>query len=118
MSLEYGYVALFLFTGIFFVLAAFIFSRIIRPARPYPEKLSTYECGEKPFGEAWVQFNVRYYLFAMLFVIFDVEVVFLMPWAIIFRILGLWGLIEMLIFLAILAVAFAYAWRKGVMEWV
>ncbi len=118
MTLEYGYVGLFLLTGVFLVLAAYFFSWLLRPARPSPEKLGTYECGETPFGEARIRFNVRYYLFAMLFVIFDVEALFLIPWAIVFKTLGLAGLLEIFIFLGLLGAAYAYAWRKGAMEWV
>ncbi|MFH0803258.1 MAG: NADH-quinone oxidoreductase subunit A [bacterium] len=117
MTLEYGYVGLFLFTGVFLVLAAFATSWLLRPRRPSEEKLSTYECGEKPFGEARFQFNVRYYLFAVLFVVFDVEAAFLIPWAVLFRTLGWAGLLEVLIFLGLLGVAYAWAWRTGAMEW-
>lgn len=118
MLAEITYVALFLLGGIFFVGAALIASRMLRTDRPTPEKVSTYECGEQTIGDAWVQYNVKYYLFALLFVIFDVEVVFLFPWAASFRDVGLLGFIEMLIFLFMLAVALAYAWRKGILKWV
>lgn len=114
---DYLYVLIFIILGIVFVAAAIIFAKILAPSKPYPEKQSTYECGEKPVGSAWVQFNFRYYLVAMLFVIFDVEVVFLLPWAVAFKRLGLFAFIEMMIFLGILVIAWVYAWRKGALEW-
>jgi NADH:ubiquinone oxidoreductase subunit 3 (subunit A) len=77
----------------------------------------TYESGVVPFGQAWAQFNVRYYLFGLIFVIFDVEVIYLYPWAIVFRQLGKFAFVEMLIFLVILMIGLAYAWRKGALEW-
>ncbi len=91
---------------------------LIRPSRFSEEKLTTYECGENPTGSAWIQFNVRFYVFALIFVIFDVEAVFLLPWAVVFRELGLLAYIEGLVFLFILVVALAYVWRKGDLEWV
>ena len=91
---------------------------IIRPSRFSEEKLTTYECGENPVGSAWVQFNIRFYVFALIFLIFDVEAVFLLPWAVVFRKLGPLAFVEGLVFLAILAVALAYVWRKGDLEWV
>jgi len=93
----------------------------IRPSRFSEEKLTTYECGENPTGSAWVQFNIRFYVFALLFIIFDVEAVFLLPWAVVFRELGNTGplvLFEGLVFIGILAIALAYVWRKGDLEWV
>jgi len=124
---NYGYVALFLvgglgFVGFNFTLAAFV-TRLISSHRPLPSKLIPYECGEAPTGDAWVQYNVRYYLYAMLFVLFDVEAAFLLPWAAEFQSLyqsglGLAVLLEMVIFLAMLGLALIYAWRKGVLEWV
>jgi NADH-quinone oxidoreductase subunit A len=91
---------------------------VIRPSRPTEEKITTYECGENPLGSAWIQFNIRFYVFALIFVIFDVEAVFLLPWATVFRELGALAFVEGLVFLAILAVALAYVWRKGDLEWV
>jgi NADH:ubiquinone oxidoreductase subunit 3 (subunit A) len=94
----------------------------IRPSRFSEEKLTTYECGENPTGSAWVQFNIRFYVFALIFIIFDVEAVFLLPWAVVFRKLsetqGLLPFAEGLVFIAILVVALAYVWRKGDLEWV
>ena len=91
---------------------------VIRPRRFSEEKLTTYECGENPTGSAWVQFNIRFYVFALIFIIFDVEVVFLLPWAVVFRELGLLAFVEGLVFILILLVALAYVWRKGDLEWV
>jgi NADH:ubiquinone oxidoreductase subunit 3 (subunit A) len=89
----------------------------IRPAKPDPVKASIYECGMVPVGDALVRYNVRYYLFGLLFVIFDVEAVFLYPWAVSYRGLGFYAFIEALIFIGVLLVGYAYAWRKRAMEW-
>ena len=91
---------------------------LIRPSRFSEEKLTTYECGENPQGMAWIQFNIRFYVFALIFIVFDVEAVFLLPWAVVFRKLGMVAFTEGLVFIAILAVALAYVWRKGDLEWV
>jgi NAD(P)H-quinone oxidoreductase subunit 3 len=90
----------------------------IRPSRFSEEKLTTYECGENPSGPAWIQFNIRFYVFALIFIIFDVEAVFLLPWAVVFREMGLLAYVEGLVFIGILVVALAYVWRKGDLEWV
>ena len=91
---------------------------LIRPRRFSEEKLTTYECGESPEGSAWVQFNIRFYVFALIFIVFDVEAVFLFPWAAVFRELGMLAFLEGLVFIGILVVALAYVWRKGDLEWV
>ena len=91
---------------------------LIRPARFSEEKLTTYECGENPTGSAWVQFNIRFYVFALIFIVFDVEAVFLLPWAVVFRQMGMLAFVEGLVFLGILVVALVYVWRKGDLEWV
>lgn len=90
----------------------------LRPNNPGPVKNDTYECGMETIGSSWVQFNFRYYTFALLFVVFDIEAVFLLPWAVYFRQLQLFGLIEMAIFILILVVGYVYAWRKHALEWV
>lgn len=113
----YSYVALFLVASVVFVLAAFITSWCLRPHKPNPQKLSTYECGEPAEGTSFVQYNVRYYLIALLFVIFDVEVVFLLPWAVAFKDLGIFGFIEAVIFILILLIGLIYAWRNRILEW-
>jgi NADH-quinone oxidoreductase subunit A len=111
----------FLVVAVGFLVVNLVVWKILRPSRFSEEKLTTYECGENPTGSAWVQFNIRFYVFALLFIIFDVEAVFLLPWAVVFRELGHSGplvLMEGLVFIAILAVALAYVWRKGDLEWV
>jgi len=115
---SYAAVLVFLLLGIGLVLVTFLTARLIRPANPYKAKNQTYECGETPYGDSWVQFNNRFYIFALMFVIFDVEVVFLFPWAVAFNQLGLFALIEMVIFIAILIFGLVYAWKKGVLKWV
>jgi len=90
----------------------------LRPTRFSEEKLTTYECGEDPVGNAWIQFNIRFYVFALIFVVFDVEAVFLLPWATVFKELGPLAYFEGLVFIAILVVALAYVWRKGDLAWV
>ena len=119
----YGYIAILMAAAILFPLGgvaqAWIFEKIgLRPNHPNPVKEDTYECGVPTVGTSWIQFNFRYYYYALLFVIFDVEAVFLLPWAIYFRQLQLYGLIEMAVFILILAVGFVYAWKKHALEWV
>jgi len=115
---QYLTVAIFLLGGIAFVLVTLSVAKLVRPARPSDLKLQNYECGEAPIGSSWIQFNVRFYIFALLFVIFDVETVFIFPWAVIYHSLGWFGFIEMTIFLAILIYGLIYAWKKGVLKWV
>ncbi len=115
---DYLYVMFFLVLGIVFVASAFIVSWLIRPKiADEAVKNSPYECGETVKGDARVQFNVRYYLFALIFVVFDVEVLFVVPWAIVFKQLGVLAYIEMLTFILVLAVGLIYAWKKGALEW-
>jgi NADH-quinone oxidoreductase subunit A len=122
--LHFGTVFFFLIFGIFFGALALFLARLLRPHHPSPAKLSTYECGELPVGSSWVRFNVRFYLIALFFIVFDVEVVFLIPWAVVFKqlfphpFLGALVFWEMVIFLAILTVGLAYVWVKGDLEWV
>ena len=92
--------------------------RLIRPSRPNKEKLTTYESGVDPVGSGYSQSQIRYYIFALLFVMFDVEAVFIFPWAVNLDALAVFGLIEMLVFIVILALGLVYAWRKGVLRWV
>jgi NADH-quinone oxidoreductase subunit A len=109
---------------VFFVtilgLLAFVFVlwKVLRPERHSEEKTTTYECGEEPVGSAWIQFNIRFYVFALIFLVFDVEAVFLLPWAVVFRELGVLAYVEGLVFIGILVVALAYVWRKGDLAWV
>jgi NADH-quinone oxidoreductase subunit A len=116
--MAYVFVLLFAAVAGLFVVGGLTFSRLIAPHRPNRIKNMPYECGEQPIGPAWVQFNVGYYLFALLFLIFDVEAAFLYPWAVVLRVVGIRGLIEVGIFLLVLLVGLAYAWKKGVLEWV
>ena len=117
MVSDFTAVAIFLVLGTALVLFLFLLARLIRPSAPNPIKLSTYECGETPVGSGWIQFNVRFYIYCLIFVIFDVEVVFLFPWAIAFRSLGLFAFVEMVVFVAILLFGLFYAWRKGFLRW-
>ena len=114
---RYFPVLVFVFIALAFGAGTLLISYFVQPKYPEPEKLSTYECGSEPFSDARMPFPVRYYIFAMLFVIFDVEVIFLYPWAIVFNKIGLIGLVEMLIFIGLFLVAYVYAWRKGALEW-
>lgn len=104
--------------GVLFVLGSFAASFFLAPHKPSEKKLSTYECGEETVGGSWIQYNVRYYLIGLAFVIFDVEVIFLVPWALTLKSLGLFAFVEMVIFLFILFLGLAYAWRKGALEWI
>lgn len=114
---KYFPIFLFIFVGLILGMLTLLVSYFAQPRYPEPEKLSTYECGSEPFSDARMPFPVRYYIFAMLFVIFDIEVIFLYPWAVVFTKIGIVGLIEMLIFIGLFVVAYVYAWRKGALEW-
>ncbi len=114
---NYLMVAAFLIMGVFLPLAALTVGRMLRPNNPTPAKQTTYESGVEPIGGGWVRFHVRYYIFALLFVIFDVETVFLYPWAVAYKQLGIFALIEMLIFVLLLLVGLIYAWKKKVLKW-
>lgn len=116
--MEYLAVLIFLIVGAGIVLFTFFLSWLIRPSNPYPAKVMNYECGEEPIGDAWIKFNNRFYIFALIFVIFDVEVIFLFPWAVAFGQLGLFALIEMVVFILILFFGLFYAWKKGALKWV
>lgn len=121
-------VLLYIIGGVLFILVALITSRILRPHRPNEEKLATYESGEEPIGAAWTQFNIRFYIIALVFLLFEVELIFLFPWALVFankelirQTHGLWGwtaLCEMIIFILVLALGLAYAWVNGYLDWV
>ncbi len=115
--LEYWPVVLYLAVAFAFGVLTISIGILLRPSRPDPSKLSPYECGCPPVGDAREQFSVRFYIIAMLFVLFDLEAVFMYPWAITFNRLGLYGFIEMLVFIAILLVGYFYAWKKGALEW-
>ncbi|HEU4685944.1 MAG TPA: NADH-quinone oxidoreductase subunit A [Nitrospira sp.] len=110
-------ILLFIAVAIVFGGVSLLAGRLVRPSRPYRAKLNPYESGSPLFSDARIQFPMRYYIIAMLFVIFDIEVIFIIPWAVRFQSLGLLGLVEMLVFIAILLVGLWYAWRKGALEW-
>ncbi|MBX9850287.1 MAG: NADH-quinone oxidoreductase subunit A [Cytophagaceae bacterium] len=125
---EFGIVLLFIIGAIAFVLITLTVSRFIRPNRPNYEKLTSYECGEESVGNVWSQFNARFYIIALIFILFEVEILFIFPWATVFgdekKIAGtdgLWGwfsLTEMFIFISILILGLAYAWGKGFLDWI
>jgi NADH-quinone oxidoreductase subunit A len=125
---EFSEVLLYIVTGVLFVLISLLVSRFIRPSRPNAEKLSSYESGEEPVGAPWTQFNTRFYIIALVFLLFEVEIVFLFPWSTIFadkdlntETQGAWGwfaLLEMLVFIIVLAIGLAYAWVNGHLNWV
>lgn len=117
MLTEFGKILIFFLLSIVFVIIAFIAAKFIRPSRPTHEKLKIYECGENPEGSPWVKFNIRFYVVALIFLIFDVEVVLLFPWALTYKDFGLYGFLVGILFLLVLALGMAYEWRKGDLEW-
>ena len=119
---QYGRAGFLLLFALAFPITPILISILLgflrsRPSAPDPVKSATYECGMETEGNTWVQFNVRYYFFALLFVIFDIEAVFLYPWAVAYRQVKLFGFVEALIFILILVVGYLYAWRKHALEW-
>ena len=104
--------------GVVLVYIPLLIQKLIAPNNPNPDKLATYECCEESEGSAWVQFNIRFYVVALIFLIFDVEVVFLFPWAVVFNDLGLLAFVEMAIFLIILLIGLAYVWKRSDLDWV
>ena len=124
----FGIVLLLIVGGVGFLLVTLLVSKIIRPKNDYPAKLTTYESGEEPSGSAWGQFNVRFYVIALVFLLFEAELVFLFPWATVFARAdlieeseGIWttfSMIETFIFIGLLAIGLAYVWAKGMLEWV
>jgi NADH-quinone oxidoreductase subunit A len=125
---EFGEVLLYLISGVAFLLVSLFIARLIRPHRPNPQKLATYESGEEPISAAWTQFNIRFYIVALIFILFEVELIFLFPWATVYsrkelidETNGLWGwfsFVEMVIFILVLALGLAYAWVNGLLDWV
>ena len=118
MNSEWIYIGLFLVIGIIVPVVPLVFARVVAPRKPNPIKLSTYECGIETVGDSWVQFKAQYYVFALVFLVFDVEAVFLFPWALSLKQLPLFVVLEGILFIAILISGLVYAWRKGMMEWV
>lgn len=114
---SYMVVAIFLILGILLPVVALTLGRFLRPHKPEEAKYTTYESGIEPFHDATIQFNLGYYVFALMFVIFDIETVFLYPWAVAYNKLGIFALIEMLIFVAMLVIGLVYAWKKKVLKW-
>ena len=117
MLAEYFPILLFIVVGLAVGVAPMVLGKLLAPDRPDPEKLSPYECGFEPFEDARMKFDVRYYLIAILFILFDLEIAFLFPWAVVINEIGLFGFVSMMIFLGILAVGFIYEWMKGALEW-
>jgi len=117
MLTEFGKILIFMIIAAVFVLIAIFAAKFIRPNRPTHEKLLTYECGEEITGSPWVKFNIRFYVVALIFLIFDVEIVLLFPWALVFKEFGLFGFLTGATFLAVLTLGIAYEWRKGDLEW-
>ena len=116
-NLSYLYVLTFFVVAATFVFVLLGVARLVAPRRATAEKLRTYESGEEPTGQAWGRYPSHFYVFALLFVVFDVEVIFLFPWAVLFRTLGWYGLVEMAIFILILVAGLFYAWRKRALNW-
>jgi len=114
---QYTDVAVFFIVGALFILVTLLAGLIFRPHNPYPEKLVGYECGEMPVGESRIKYHVRYYIFALVFVVFDVETVFLYPWALVLERMGLFAFVVMLLFISTLIEGLVYAWKKGVLKW-
>jgi NADH-quinone oxidoreductase subunit A len=114
---EYLPILLFLFVAIVIAIALLTIGWLLGPKRPEAEKLSPYECGFEAFEDARMKFDVRYYLVAILFIIFDLEIAFLFPWAVVFKEIGLTAIVAMAIFLGILVIGFVYEWKKGALEW-
>ncbi len=117
MFQAYIAILLFVLVAIGFAIGALVFAWLIRPEKYNRVKLEPYECGIEPKTDARDRYSIRYYLIAMLFVVFDVETVFLFPWAVIYKQLALFGFIEMVVFLFILIVGYFYAWKQGALEW-
>jgi NADH-quinone oxidoreductase subunit A len=115
-----NYVPAFIFMAVVFGLIAMtlLLAKLIRPANPNKTKLMPYECGVDPYDNARGRYTVRFYIIAILFVVFDVETIFLFPWAVQFKALGMFGLVEMVVFLGILIVGYIWVWKKGALEWI
>lgn len=111
-------IGLFLLVGLLVPVGAILTAWILGPKKPNPIKQTTYECGIETVGESWVQFKAQYYIFALVFLVFDVETVFLFPWAVKLGALGMFAVLEGILFILILIAGLVYAWRKGMLEWV
>jgi NADH-quinone oxidoreductase subunit A len=119
MLFDFSSVLIFLGVGFVLLAVALILSRLLQPeGKDAVDKYIPYECGEVPQGSAWIRFNIRFYVTALIFIIFDVEIIFLLPWAVVFKTLGPFAFVEGLIFIAILAIGLAYVWKKGDLAWI
>jgi NADH-quinone oxidoreductase subunit A len=114
---QYFSIFIFIVLAIGFGAVTLLISNVVQPRLDTEEKLSPYECGSEPISDARNPFPVRYYIIAMLFVIFDVEMIFLYPWAIVFGKIGFWGLFEMIVFIGLFVFGYLYAWKKGALQW-
>ena len=117
MAESWGFVAVFLVIALSIPLIGVLAAALLRPHRPGPIKRSTYECGLGTEGDSWVQYKVQYYLYALVFVLFDVETVFVYPWAVAYNRLGLFAFVEMILFIVTVFLAYAYVWRRGGLDW-
>lgn len=117
MQNDWLYIGIFLVIGIIVPIVPLVFSRLVAPRKPNPIKQSTYECGIETVGDSWVQFKAQYYIFALVFLVFDVETVFLFPWALSLKQMPLFVVLEGVLFIAILVAGLVYAWRRGMLEW-
>jgi NADH:ubiquinone oxidoreductase subunit 3 (subunit A) len=114
---QYGYVAIFVVVAVLFTVIALVLGALLRPRKPNSVKLSSYECGVESEGSSWVQYFPGFYIYALVFVVFEVETVFLYPWAVAYGKLGIFAFLEMLVFVGLLVLGLAYAWRKGALKW-
>jgi NADH:ubiquinone oxidoreductase subunit 3 (subunit A) len=114
---DFTFVGVLVLVAVLLPIAGLGIAWLIRPKKPNPIKQSTYECGIETIGDTWVQFRAQYYIYALVFVVFDIEAVFLLPWAVAYDQLPLYALVEAVIFVAILVMALVYAWRKGALRW-
>jgi len=117
MLTEFGKIFFFFFLAIIFVVMGLFTARLIRPSRPTKEKLLTYECGEDSEGSSWIKFNIRFYVIALIFIIFDVELVLLVPWLLVYKEIGFTAFLIGFIFMFLLAAGMVYEWKKGDLEW-
>lgn len=117
MLSDYNFIGIFVIVAVAFPFVALGVAWLLRPKKPNPSKTDTYECGQSTTGDTWVQFRAQYYIYALVFVVFDVEAVFLFPWAVAYQKLGLYAWVEAFIFIALLALGLVYAWRKGALRW-
>ncbi len=116
-SYHYFFISIFVLFAVAFPLLPIVLAQFVAPKKPSKLKNASYECGLEASGDSWIQFRVQYYIYALIFVIFDIEAIFIYPWAVAFKQLGFFAFVEMILFIAILAVGLVYAWKKKVLEW-